>query len=363
MPPNAEIIGLKRDPAMTTPLPATADARHPRATARHFEVLDGLRGVAAILVVIGHATAMINGATLVGMKLVAVWFFFMLSGFVIASAYEDRLNAGMSLQRYALGRVIRLHPLLVLGAVMGAVWFGPIEHTMSLNLRNISAVMAAMAGVPSIKVTFNWSRFPLAPPEWSLFFELTMYVAFALALRRMGTRTLIAVGASCFLAFAITEYHWETAFIPMKAQTPGVVASFVIGILLHRWNARGALPRWRAPFWVPSLMLVILAVTPVRFAYAAAPFSVMIALPLILIMGIAAGTGQRTAFQHWLGEISYPLYITHFTILSAFAAAHWALPPLLTVLACITAIAVAWTALVVYDQPLRRWLTKRFQTR
>lgn len=148
-----------------------------KGPARHFEALDGLRGVAAIVVLIGHATALIDGATLFGMKLIAVCFFFMLSGFVVASAYEDRLNAGMSVQRFALARIIRLHPLLVLGAVFGTIWFAMGAGTMTLGVRSVIVFIAAMAGLPSVKVIFDWSRFPVNPPEWSLFFELTMYDA------------------------------------------------------------------------------------------------------------------------------------------------------------------------------------------
>lgn len=100
-------------------------------TKPHYELLDGLRGVAAILVVIYHifeGLAFAESSDGVGNGLIttlnhghiAVDFFFILSGFVISYAYDDRWSK-MSLGDFFKRRLIRLHPMLVMGAVIGAI--------------------------------------------------------------------------------------------------------------------------------------------------------------------------------------------------------------------------------------------------
>ncbi|HEY8254564.1 MAG TPA: acyltransferase family protein, partial [Rhizomicrobium sp.] len=86
---------------------------------KHFEILDGLRGVAAIAVLVGHASILFLQSTWVPRKLLAVQFFFMLSGFVITHAYEGKLRAGMTWREFMLRRIIRLYPLIVLAALVG----------------------------------------------------------------------------------------------------------------------------------------------------------------------------------------------------------------------------------------------------
>ncbi len=79
-----------------------------------FTVLDGLRGVAALCVVQTHTQDLLLGDTLPTAYL-AVDLFFLLSGFVLAHAYEERLRQGMTLHRFMLARLVRLYPLYLAG--------------------------------------------------------------------------------------------------------------------------------------------------------------------------------------------------------------------------------------------------------
>ena len=94
-------------------------------TKPHYEVLNGLRGVAAIVVVIFHifeAFATSHLDQKVNHGYLAVDFFFILSGFVVAYAYDDRWGR-MSIKDFLKRRFIRLHPMVVMGALIGAVMF------------------------------------------------------------------------------------------------------------------------------------------------------------------------------------------------------------------------------------------------
>ena len=98
-------------------------------TKPHYEILDGLRGVAALLVVFYHifeGLSFAAGGTLIttiNHGYLAVDFFFILSGFVIGYAYDDRLRKSMTLGNFFKRRLIRLHPMILMGAVIGAISF------------------------------------------------------------------------------------------------------------------------------------------------------------------------------------------------------------------------------------------------
>lgn len=91
----------------------------------HYPILDGLRGVAAIMVVIFHifeAHATTHLDQIVNHGYLAVDFFFVLSGFVIGYAYDDRWGK-MTLGDFFKRRLVRLHPMVVVGMIVGAVFF------------------------------------------------------------------------------------------------------------------------------------------------------------------------------------------------------------------------------------------------
>src|ERR1700744_2642762 len=92
----------------------------------HFEVLDGLRGSAAFLIVIFHLFNYSFGFhgpwALVKHAYLAVDFFFALSGFVVAYAYDDRWTR-MSILQFFRIRLIRLHPLVLVGATLGLLGY------------------------------------------------------------------------------------------------------------------------------------------------------------------------------------------------------------------------------------------------
>ena len=160
-------------------------------TKPHYELLDGLRGVAALLVLFYHIfegfafAEATNGAgsgiiTTLNHGHIAVDFFFILSGFVISYAYDDRWGK-MSVGEFFKRRLIRLHPMLIMGAVIGAVafvavgcerWDGSIAPTSWVMVAMLltMCLIPALPGAP-YEVRGNGEMFPLNGPTWSLFFE------------------------------------------------------------------------------------------------------------------------------------------------------------------------------------------------
>ena len=163
---------------MLTPHTAFSDSKP------HYELLDGLRGVAALLVVWYHlfeafATSPVDQRFNHGY--LAVDFFFLLSGFVIGYAYDERWGRGLRMRDFIKRRLIRLHPMVVLGALLGTAAFF-VQGSVRWNGEPVSTGMvlaALLCGLLLIpawpgaghEVRGNGEMYPLNGPGWSLFFE------------------------------------------------------------------------------------------------------------------------------------------------------------------------------------------------
>ena len=170
-------------------------------TKPHYDILDGLRGVAAFTVVWfrlfgayapSHLDQRINHGCL------AVDFFFILSGFVIGYAYDDRWKKKMSVKDFLKRRLIRLHPMVVMGAVIGAVMFyfqgcsgwDAIALTRSMLLTATLLNALLIPATPGSEIRGLGEMYPLNGPSWSLFFEYIGNVLYALFIRKLPTRAL-----------------------------------------------------------------------------------------------------------------------------------------------------------------------------
>ena len=173
-------------------------------TKPHYELLDGLRGIAALLVLVyhifeGYAFAeSVNGAgsgliTTLNHGHIAVDFFFILSGFVVSYAYDDRWGK-MSLGSFFKRRLIRLHPMLVMGALIGVAAFAFVgfekwDASFASPLWVAGAFFLTIFMIPAVpglpyEVRGNGEMFPLNGPGWSLFFEYIGNILYALFIRR-----------------------------------------------------------------------------------------------------------------------------------------------------------------------------------
>ena len=249
----------------------------------HYELLDGLRGVAALLVICYHifegfATSPVDQRFNHGY--LAVDFFFLLSGFVVGYAYDDRWKRGMRCRDFIRRRLIRLHPMVVLGAVFGAAAFwlqGPVrwDGTPVSAGMLLLALLCGMVLLPvwpgaGHEVRGNGEMYPLNGPSWSLFFEYLGNLLYAFLLRRLPTRLLalvVVLSGSALALFAVCDLSgyghlgvgWTLADYNLPGGLLRMLFSFSAGMLLSRrfrpMHIRGA-------FWLCSLALALLLAMP-----------------------------------------------------------------------------------------------------
>lgn len=377
-------------------------------TKPHYELLDGLRGVAAILVLVYHifegfAFAQgFNGAgsgiiTTLNHGHIAVDFFFILSGFVISYAYDERWTK-MTLGGFFKRRLIRLHPMLILGIVIGVVAFA-FEgfKTWSGDVTPISWVMIAllltMFMIPALpgvgyEVRGNGEMFPLNGPYWSLFFEYIGNILYAFIIRRFSTKALavlvlvLGVLHAWFFIGDVSEYNsvgvgWTIDSVNFWGGLVRMLFPFTVGMLLSRtFKPR----KIRGAFWVSTLMLILIFSVPFiqykpqNISINALYEVVCVAFisPFIVWIGACGSatdsyTGRLNKF---LGDISYPLYIVHYPIMYIFykwlikneyysLEQTWIVP----LIVIVSSIILAYITLKLYDEPVRRWLTSKFMKR
>ena len=364
-------------------------------TKPHYDLLDGLRGVAALMVIFYHvfeafATSPIDQRFNHGY--LAVDFFFILSGFVIGYAYDDRWKT-MTTKDFIKRRLIRLHPMVVLGAVLGVIafciqgcekWDGTqvsISMVMLALLINLFLIPAVPGSGPEIRG--NGEMYPLNGPSWSLFFEYIGNIMYALFIRRMSTKALTAlvvlagIGLASFAIFnfsgaghlgvgwTMEEYNLIGGFLR-------VLFSFSIGLLMSRVfkpiPVKGA-------FWICSLAIVVLLSMPYvgngEALWMNGIYDSVCAI-LIFPMLVYLGASGKTTDKHsarickFLGDISYPLYMVHYPLIYLYFG--WVKKENLTFVEAwpealalvIGSIVLAYISLKLYDEPVRRYLTKRF---
>ena len=330
---------------------------------RHnFAALDGLRGVAAIAVLIAHSTSLILGHPLFERKYMAVQFFFMLSGFVVMCAYERRMKTGMTFAQFCLRRAIRLYPLIIVSTLMGWLYFDTFDAQFAASPDAIPAVMLSALALPIHETNFSFSKFPINPPVWSLFFELLAYGACGLFVRLASTRNLCIVAGAGLVLYAITDMQYGHDALPFRYHGYGIWASFTIGMLLWRAYQNNLLPRVSAPF--PALAATMLLICAIPSSAPAAVNTVLVALafPVMIAMGSSVEAPRLRGMLAFLGELSYPLYILHWPLL--LGTQHFLIdrvaPAIVVAVACALSVACAWVIYIVFDRPFREYLNARF---
>ena len=291
-------------------------------------------------------------------------------------------------------RIVRLHPMVVLGSVLGAVtfliqgsvqWdgthvpFGMVMLAMLLGM----FLIPAYPGAP-YEVRGNNEMYPLNGPSWSLFFEYIEYIGnilYALVLRRLPTRWLAVVtvisgvGLAGYAVGGLSGYgHLGVGWSMTDWNLPGgflrLMFSFSVGLLMSRnfrpWKVRGA-------FWICSAAVIVLLSLPriggegnmwLNGLYEAV--CVTCIFPVLVYMGASGRISEGLPMKvcRFLGDISYPVYIIHYPFMYLFYAWTFTGVPFSTawpwaVAVFAGSIVLAYILLKVYDDPLRRWLGSR----
>ena len=368
-------------------------------TKPHYHLLDGLRGVAALMVIWYHifeGYAFAGGTTIDTFNhgYLAVDFFFILSGFVIGYAYDDRWGKNFTMKDFIKRRLIRLHPMVIMGAVVGAITFyiqGSVQwdgthigiSMVMLSLLCTIFFIPAMPGV-GYEVRGNGEMFPLNGPCWSLFFEYIGNILYALFIRRLSNKALtivvvlLGVALASFAIFNVSGYGnigvgWTLDGVNFIGGLLRMLFPFSMGMLLSR-NFKPM--KLRGAFWICTLVMIALFAVPylegtesicTNGIYEA--FCIIIAFPILLWIGASGTTTDKKSTQicKFLGDISYPIYVIHYPFMYLFYA--WLIKNQLFTLGetwqvalCVYAwnILFAYLCLKLYDEPVRKYLAKRF---
>lgn len=364
----------------------------------HYALLDGLRGVAALLVVWyhifeGYAFAGGTMITTVNHGYLAVDFFFMLSGFVVSYAYDDRLGKSLTLKNFFKRRLIRLHPMVVMGAIVGLIAYciqGCVQWDgTQVSVTNILiSLLLGMLLIPVFPgaahdVRGNGEMFPLNGPGWSLFFEYIGNILYALFIRRFSNKVLIfwtiftGVGLGMFSIFDVAGYGsigigWTMDAVNFFGGLFRMIFPFSMGMLLAR-NFRPL--KIKGAFWICSLILAVLFHVPyiegTSFHFNGLFEFITIAaiFPVVLLLGASGTTTDKITakISKFLGEISFPLYMVHYPVMYLFYA--WLIDKKLytlgetwqvALLVIAGSVMLAYLCLKLYDEPVRKWLGKKF---
>lgn len=332
--------------------------------------MNGMRGAAALAVAAFHAHPLFGMQVVPGGYL-AVDLFFVLSGCVIAHAYDAKLGAGMRTTDFMKIRLVRFMPFYLVGLAFGLVLALALIVTGSpyaidpLNLALAVFFALFFMPLPSGIAGGGGDMFPLNVPAWSLFYEFVVNALFAIFFCWLTPVVLASV--ACLSAFVLVSGVWVhggTDFGPTLSDAPVALSrtlfSFAVGVLIYRF---------RCPVRTNSLIVIfavtILFVVPVsevwRPTFDLACILFIFPVTVFTLLGVETSSAAQDRAFTFLGDMSYGLYAIHYPLIWLLRGASEKLDfdPRFAGLALL-AVLVIGCAVVErrIDQPLRIWLTK-----
>lgn len=300
---------------MNQPAPA-------KGTGSRLAQLDGLRGLAALVIMLFHLEMVFHSRGPFVRGYLMVDLFFLLSGFVLAVSTEQKLNAGIGAFAFTKARFVRLWPLVAVGAGVAVVRAFAIGMADPLTLLFWLALDLAM--IPVLTGVGPFYRFN--GPQWTLFWEVVANFLHALLLRRVPTKWLPLLaalfgaglvlvvqkhGADNMGVSAFTRENWYTPL-------PRVGWSYVLGVWMGRIYRDGyrtpALP-WQLALLLPIAGIMAVPYLPLSRANGDLLFAIPF-LPLMMWNVVLCRPPQALApAMQWLGNYSLPLYCIHLTVL------------------------------------------------
>ena len=378
----------------------TATSSSYLASKPRYEILDGLRGVASVMVILFHAFETYSAGPayqIINHGYLAVDFFFVLSGFVVGYAYDDRWDR-MTTWGFFKRRLVRLHPMVIMGTVIGLClfYFGQCDGFPLIGSSPWWKVMLVFLMCclmipcgPKMDVRGWGETNPLNGPNWSLTWEYVANILYALVLRRLPNillMLLVAAAGFCTIDLCLnlnvfgllTEGRAALVYTPIGGWSltseqiyiglTRLFYPFLCGLLMSRI---GKYIKVRGGFWWCALLLVIALAVPcvggpgniLNGVYNA--LCILVVFPLLVSVGAGSEIKGSKSFRvcSFLGEISYPLYITHYPLMYAQMSWAWSHPDApvfahvtVSVGTILLSLFIAWACLKLYDIPVRTWL-------
>src|SRR4051812_12509100 len=342
-------------------------------TKQHFEILDGLRGIAALAVVVFHFMEWVfsdYSKNFIGHGFMAVDFFFCLSGFVIGYAYDNRIDK-IGVKEFFISRLIRLHPLVILGAVLGLVGFllDPFSaaSTSYSTGKLFLLFLCSMLLIPfPLMEERAFNLFGLNAPSWSLFWEYIVNIIYAFILYRLSRRylivlTILAAAVLCFVSYRAGNLLGGWAGDNFWDGGARVAFSFSAGLLIYRsdWVIKNKL----GFAGLAILLLSAFLMPSFKWNWLAESLIVLFYFPLIVSLGAGSTlTPSMKKFCKFSGDISYPLYMTHYAAIWIFGHYYTTNNPgtsqlsVIIILGVLFLVGIAYLVMVLYDLPVRKYL-------
>ena len=337
-----------------------------------FHGMNLMRGIAAIAVVVFHSDSLF-GIQIMRSGYLAVDFFFLLSGFVIAHAYDPRLSRGMSFREFAVARMARFMPLYLVGALLGLLLEIVLLVTGSNHAQGVGQlVLFATLGLLFVPLLKSGAElFPLNLPSWSLHHELVVNLLFAVFHRRLTMAVLLVVASvSCIGVISGVSFWGSSAFGPMSDHYAVALAraafSFSVGVMIYRTQPwRSVLPPKAAMFLIGALFLV-----------PAPPWlrpwfdltTILVVFPLLLpsLAAYEPRTSFMTRASTFLGDMSYGLYALHYPLIWLVRGACDRVGLSSVLCGFLLVIFLPLACAVIerrFDFPIRRWIGRSILTR
>lgn len=358
----------------------------------HYAILDGLRGVAALIVVCFHLCEPLASSRFtlaVNHGYLAVDFFFLLSGYVIGYAYDDRWNK-LTIGGFIRRRFERLHPLVILGMTLGAIGFYFTDSTIWPTIHEVPVwkfLLVLLIGYTILPIPLSldirgWEEMhPLNSVAWSLFFEYIANILYAVGLRKLSNKALsvfVLIAAALLFHFALTSPNgdvtggWTLNWTHMRAGFTRMLYPFFAGLLLSRIAKPTRIKN--AFLWCSLLVTAILFMPRIggednlwmNGLYES--ICIVFIFPAIVYLGASGVVAKpfESKVCTFLGDLSYPLYMVHYPLVYFYVA--WvsnnkgitlaeAWPTALLTLA--GSIVLAYASLKWFDEPVRKWLRRK----
>jgi peptidoglycan/LPS O-acetylase OafA/YrhL len=312
-----------------------------RSNPRRFLALDGIRGIAALLIVFMHITWTnhFNHIQLVRHGYIAVDIFFILSGFVIYSSYSQKIAKSNDVAHFICLRFFRVYPLhfTILSAFLALelaklslTWSGAFhpDRTPFSDPNSIGSLIGNILLLQGLGIGTDgvWSRPGWNMPSWSISCEFVAYLLFGIAALSglLQRRSSFAIGAVLATAGYGALFVNGNLGVTNDWGLVRCVSGFFFGMLIFELavNGAGAKLFTQLSTSLIGALEVGLLIAIILIMTFSSDLEIFWTIPaLIVAVGVLqldCGPVAKILMSspvQFLGRISYSIYMVHFFVI------------------------------------------------